>query len=251
MRLIVPLLLAAAVAAPASAQDNAWNYKAVVYAWIPALDTSFETRFGTVEGSQSSNDVLGNLRFAFMGSIEAQNNRFSLIGDLVYANISMSADTPKGAVFSEGIIDTKVTALSGYGLYRVSTDPALAFDLGVGFRAFSVDATATLVGAPTVIGGFVGTRSVGGEGSWVDPLVAARLIAPFGDRWSGMLFGDFGGAGSSNTWQVVATANYALSDSWTMNAGYRYMSIEKDLGDAEIPTTISLSGPLIGFTYNF
>jgi opacity protein-like surface antigen len=246
MRLIVPLLLATAIAAPASAQDGGWTYKAVIYAWIPALDTSFETaKFGTIEGSASSTDVLGDLNFAFMGSIEAQTGRFSLIGDLVYSSISMSADTPKGALFSEGVVKTDVTALSGYGMYRVSTDPALAFDLGVGFRAFSVDATATLEGVAA------NTRSVGGDSSWVDPLVAARMVVPFGEKWTGLLFGDVGGAGSSNTWQVIATANYKMSDRWTMNAGYRYMSIEKDLGDAEVPTTISLSGPLIGFTYNF
>jgi opacity protein-like surface antigen len=246
MRLIVPLLLATAAALPASAQDSAWTYKAVIYAWIPALDTSFETdSFGTVEGSQSSNDVLGDLNFAFMGSLEAQTGRFSLIGDLVYASITMDADTPKGALFSEGQIKTDVTALSGYGMYRVSTDPSLAFDLGVGFRAFSVDATASLIGNDAK------TRSVGGSSDWVDPLVAARLVMPFGEKWSGLLFGDVGGAGSSSTWQVIATANYKLGENWTMNAGYRYMSVEKDLGDAAVPTTISLSGPLIGFTYSF
>lgn len=246
MRLFVPLVIATALAAPASAQDGAWTYKATVYAWIPGIDTSFETlKFGTVEGNQSSNDVLSDLNFAFMGTMEAQTGRFSLIGDLIYASISMAADTPKGALFSEGVVKTSVTALSGYGMYRVSTDPALAFDLGVGFRAFSVDATATLVGAA------LETQSVGGDSSWVDPLVAARLIVPFNESWTGMLFGDIGGAGSSNTWQTIATVNYRLSDAWTMNAGYRYMSIEKDLGDAGVPTTISLSGPLIGFTYNF
>lgn len=246
MRLIASLLVATALAAPASAQDSAWSYKATVYAWIPAFDTSFETvKFGTVEGNQSSTDILDDLNFAFMGTLEAQTGRFSLIGDLVYASISMSADTPKGVLYSEGVIKTDVTAVSGYGLYRVSTDPRLAFDLGVGFRAFSVDATATLVGAA------MPTESVGGDGSWVDPLLAARMIVPFGERWSGLLFGDVGGTGSSDTWQIIASANYKLGDNWTMNAGYRYMSIEKDLGDAEVPTTIGLSGPLIGFTYSF
>ncbi len=246
MRLIAPLLAATVLASAASAQESDWTYKATVYAWIPAIDTSFDTaNFGTVEGSQSSNDVLSDLNFAFMGTLEAQTGRFSLIGDLIYASVSMDADTPRGVLYSEGVIKTNVTALSGYGMYRVSTDPALAFDLGVGFRAFSVDATATLVGAA------LATQSVGGDSTWVDPLVAGRMIVPFGEKWTGMVFGDVGGTGSSDTWQVIATANYALSDRWTMNAGYRYMSIEKDLGDVEVPTTISLSGPLIGFTYSF
>lgn len=246
MRLFASLLFATALAAPASAQDSAWTYKATVYAWIPGFDTSFETdRFGTVEGNKTSNDVLGDLNFAFMGAIEAQTGRFSLIGDLIYASISMDADTPKGVLFNEGVIKTNVTAVSGYGLYRVNTDPQLAFDLGVGFRAFSVDATASLLATDRE------TISVGGDGSWVDPLLAARLIVPFNEKWSGTLLGDVGGTGSSDTWQGIATVNYEMSDRWTMNAGYRYMSIEKDLGDAEVPTTISLSGPLIGVSYNF
>lgn len=244
MRLIATLLAATALAAPASAQDNAWSYKAIIYAWIPAFDTSFETeRFGTIEGSQSSNDVLGDLNFAFMGLIEAQRGRFSLIGDLLYASVSMDADRPRGFVFDESVVKTNVTAISGYGLYRVSTDPQVAFDLGVGFRAFSVDATASLLGNNRE------TISIGGDTSWVDPLVAARLIVPFGEKWSGTLFADIGGAGSSETWQAIASVNYALSDRWTMNAGYRTMSIEKDIG--EVPTTIKLNGPVIGFSYNF
>lgn len=244
MRLIVPLLLAIAIAAPASAQNSAWSYKAIIYAWVPGMDTSFDTaKFGTIEGSSSTTDVLEDLEFAFMGTFEAQTGRFSLIGDLLYTSLSMPSNTPKGFLFDQGIIDTSVSALSGYGLYRVSTDPAIAFDLGVGFRAFSVDATATLVGNK------VPTETVGDSESWVDPLVAGRLIVPFNDRWSGSLFADYGSAGSSTTWQGIATVNYALSESWTMNAGYRTMTIEKDL--LTIPTTIELSGPLIGFSYNF
>lgn len=244
MRLVASLLLATTLAAPASAQDSAWSYKAIIYAWIPGFDTSFETeRFGTVEGNKTSNDVLGDLNFAFMGLIEAQKGRFSLIGDLLYASVTMDADRPRGFVYDESSIKTNVTALSGYGLYRVTTDPQLAFDVGVGFRAFSVDATASLLGDNRE------TISVGGDASWVDPLAAARLIVPFNDTWSGTLFADVGGAGSSNTWQAIASVNYVLSERWTMNAGYRTMSIEKDIGN--IPTTIELSGPLIGFSYNF
>jgi len=244
MRLIASLLVTTAIATPAVAQDSAWRHKAIVYAWVPGFDTSFETeRFGTIEGNKTSNDVLGDLNFAFMGLIEAQKGRFSLIGDLLYSSISMDADRPRGVVYDESVIKTNVTALSGYGMYRITTDPRLALDLGGGFRAFSVDTTASL------LGGNRETISIGGDASWVDPLAAARLIVAFNEKWSGTLFADFGGAGSSETWQGIASVNYALNDHWTMNAGYRTMSIEKDIGN--IPTTVELSGPLIGFSYNF
>lgn len=244
MRLIVPLLLATAIAAPASAQDSAWNYKVILYAWLPGMSTSFDTaNFGTIETEGSSTDVLDDLEMAFMGTFEAQTGRFSLIGDLLYTSLSSPSNTPKGFLFEQSITDVSVTALSGYGLYRVSTDPAIAFDLGVGFRAFSADATTTLVGAK------LPTEVIGGSESWVDPLVAGRLIVPFDDRWALALFADYGGTGSSTTWQGIASVNYALSDRWTMNAGYRTMSIEKDV--VNIPTTIELSGPLLGFTYSF
>jgi opacity protein-like surface antigen len=244
MRLFLPAALALAAAAPASAQSADWSYTAFVYAWLPGIDATFESPFATVESSLSTGDVLDDLDFAFMGSFEARTGSWSFIGDLLYSRLSDGRATPNGLAFSEADLKTSVTALTGYALYRMSDGSDVAVDLGVGFRAFRVTADATLVSA-----GRVETRTAGGESDWIDPVIAGRLIVPFGDRWSGTLIADAGGTGSSDTWQALGVVNYQMSEHWSVSAGYRYMSLEKDLSG--IPTTLDLSGPMIGFAYRF
>lgn len=244
MRLVLSLLLAVASATPASAQTADWSYTAFVYAWIPGMDASFETQFGTVESDLSSSDALDSLDFAFMGSFEAQTGRWSFIGDVLYSRLSDGKATPRGLLFSEATLKTSVTALTGYGLYRLSDGSDVAVDAGVGFRAFRVTADATLASASQLQ-----SRSASGDADWIDPVIAGRMIVPFNDRWSGTVLADAGGTGSSSTWQALALVNYKMSDNWAVSAGYRYMSLEKDLSD--IPTTLDLYGPMIGFSYRF
>ena len=40
-----------------------------------------------------------------------------------------------------------------------------------------------------------------------------------------------------------------MSADWSVNAGYRYMHIDKDIDGT--PTTLNLSGPMIGVSYHF
>lgn len=245
MRLLMPLALALATAAPAAAQESDWSYEAFLYLWLPALDTSLETDYGNVTSDQSSSDLLDDLDFAFMGAFEAQRDRWSFIGDLVYSSLSDGHATPLGRLYSEATLKTSLGALTGYGLYRVSGASDVAVDLGLGLRAFTLSTDATLTGAalPSV------TAST--DTQWVDPLVAGRIIVPFNEKWSGTAILDAGGTGSSNSWNGVATVNYKMSEDWSVNAGYRYLHVEKDVGDQPTPTTLDLSGPLIGLSFRF
>ena len=245
MRLLLPLGLALAAAAPAAAQDGNWHYSAFVYGWLPGIDSTVDSKFGAVEASKSTSDVLDDLDFAFMGAFEAQNDQWSFIGDLLYASMSEGKATPLGLAYSEATLKDSVTALTGYALYRVSGPSDVAVDLGLGLRGFSLSAEATLTGAAAK------TQTASMDETWVDPLIAARVILPFNDLWSATALVDAGGTNSSNTWQALATVNYKMSENWSVNAGYRYMHVEKDVGDLPTPTTLDLSGPMIGVSYRF
>lgn len=237
------IALAVAVASPASAQDQNWDYKATLYGWLPGMTTSVETSFGTIESSSSGSDALSDLDFAFMGTFAAQNDRWGFVGDLLYVSLSDSKDTPF-ALFGEGTVGVEATALSGYALYRLTTDPALNFDMGVGFRAFDMDVDVTL--SPGVLPGEA--QSIGA--TWVDPLIAARMEVPLDDRWFLNGFADFGGTGGGDqTWQVYGAVGYAFSEAWSMQGGYRYMDISKEIEGRDV--SVDLSGPLIAFTYQF
>jgi len=242
---LVPLLFAAV---PSSAQETDWAYKATIYAWLPAITTELDTfRFGTVESDLDSGDVLSALDMAFFGAFAAQRGRLGFAADLVYSDLSGSRETPF-KLFGEGTVDTKLTTLSGYVLYRVTTDPKVDVDLGVGFRYIDLEVTAALTPGrfPERLTG----RSETVGDSWIDPLVAARISVEVNDEWDLKGFADWGGTGSGDaSWQVYAGAAYAMNDRWSMEAGYRYMDISTDLKGRDV--SLNISGPLIGVTYSF
>lgn len=238
------ILAVSLAAGAASAQDAGWTYKASLYAWLPAMTTSVETDFGTIEGGQGGSDVLSMLDMAFMGTFSAQNGAWGLVADVLYANLSESKPSPHGLAFDNAIVDLALTAVSGYALYRIPGDSPVQFDAGLGFRSFDIglDVTAQTSGLPDQ------TQNLGQ--SWIDPLIAVRLMVPFNDDWFLSGFADFGGTSSTDqTYQVYAGVGYNFNAAWSTQLGYRYMSIGQDVNGHAV--NIGLSGALLGVTYSF
>ena len=164
-----------------------------------------------------------------MAAFEARRGKLSLIGDLLYADLSSEKDTPFGRLFDSVETDTKVGAFSGYALYRAVETPQIALDLGGGFRAYSVKYDTTLEPA------LLDEVSFDLSEEWVDPLLAARAIVTFNERWSANAVLDVGGFDGENdsTWQALASVNYAFNDRWSLRGGWRYLDIQKEIGGLE------------------
>lgn len=243
MKAISVFVAGVALAAPALAEDSDWRYRATLYGWLPAMSTSLETRFGTIEQDSGSSDVLDALDGAFMASFSAQNGNWGLVGDLLYTDLSASKPTPFPA-FDNATIRLEMTAVSGYALYRLTENNPVQFDIGAGFRNFNigVDAGLTAGEAPAV------SQRI--DGNWTDPLIAARLMVPFDDRWFLMGFADFGGTGADDqTYQLYTGIGYNFDTNWAMQVGYRYMDITNQLDGRDV--NIGLSGGVIGVSYSF
>jgi opacity protein-like surface antigen len=231
------------VASSAAAQDGSWTYGATLYGWLPGMTTKIETGFGTIESETSGSDALSSLDMVFMGAFQAQRDRWGLVGDLLYLDLSNSKDTPLG-LFGEANAEVTATAVSGYALYRVTTDPAIAFDIGAGFRAFDLDVDLALT--PGIAPGL--SQSVGG--SWVDPLIAARVAVPLDEEWSLTGFADWGGSGGDDqTWQVFGSVKYAFNEKWSTQLGYRFMEISKELDGRDV--SVDLGGPVLAVGLKF
>ncbi len=243
MKRLLMIALPLLAATNASAQDADWTYKATLYGWFPGMSTTIDTNFGTIESDSSASDALSNLDMAFMGSFAAQRGRWGLVGDLLYTDLSSTQDTPF-ALYGEGTVGVKMTAFSGYALYRVSTDPTVLFDVGAGFRNFNVDIDVSLSQ------GINAAASQSIDGNWTVPLIAARLSVPINEDWFLTGFADWGGSGSvDQTWQVYGGVGYAFNDRWSTQLGYRFMDITKQLDGRDV--SIDLSGALLAFTYSF
>jgi hypothetical protein len=239
------LLGALLAAGPVAAQD--WSYDATLYAWVPAMNVSADTRFGEIESEGSGSDALSALDMAFMGAFQMRRGKWGLVGDLLYTDLSNSQDTPVGLVFSDTEVKMKLAALSAYATYRVYETKAAAVDIGGGFRLFGMDIDTSLNSASNAVQDRGTSESV----SWVDPLVAARVIAPLGEKWFATAYADAGGfiTQSSSTWQGVATVGYRFNERWSAQLGYRYMNLEKEVNGRDV--TVDLYGPIIGASVSF
>lgn len=242
--LAIGAVAAAAIGSSATAQSSDWEFQATLYGWLPGMDVTSDTDFGRVTPSLSSSDVLDNLDFAFMGVFEARTGPWSLIADLVYSDLSASQPTPLGIAFSQAVVTTKLTMLSGYALYRIQDDSDIKIDLGGGLRAFGLD-----FGLSLTPGALQGVSKDVSE-SWVNPLIAGRIIVPFDDNWFATAFADFGGTASDDqTWQALVSLGYQFNDNWSMQFGYRWLDLQHPVGDND--TEIELGGPFIGASYRF
>ncbi len=237
------LAIALLFAGPAIAQDSGWTYDISMNLWLTDTGVTADTPHGQVDAELSFSDAIQDLDFAFMGTVEARNGPWGIIGDLNYFNITADGPSPAGLAYSEVAVGNKVTLLSGYVTYRVHQDDKVAVDLGGGFRSFWTSMDTTFVGAsaPTVV--------LEQSKDWVDPVVAARIRFAFSDQWFGTLMFDAGGTGDTQTWQALATVGYRLNEHWLMQGGYRYIEAEWDTDYGQ--SSFDFSGPILGVTYSF
>lgn len=241
-KLISTFAFAALASGAAHGED--WGYRATLYGWFPGISASVDTRLGTLESNSSSSDALSSLDMAFMGTFSANRGKWSIVGDVLYVDLGTNQEGPFGTGIAGTSFNTNETAVSGYVLYRLTEDPKVVFDAGVGFRSFSVEADMKV----TV--GSLPSESVTASADWVDPLIAMRVAVPLDDKWFLNGFADWGGTGSDNqTWQVYGGVGYNFNEKWSTQVGYRYMALEHDLDGR--PAEIDLSGFLIGASYAF
>ena len=197
-------LVAVLAAAPAVAEP--WTYDLSMNLWFTDTAVTTDTPRGQVDAELSFSDAIQDLDFAFMGTAEARNGRWGVIGDLLYFNLTADGPTPNGLLFSEVAAGTQITVLSGVVAYRVHEDEKVAVDVGAGFRAFWTDIDTTFVGAAAP------TETFGQSKDWVDPIIAARVRVAFNEKWFGTAMVDAGGTGDSDTWQALATVGYRLNE---------------------------------------
>lgn len=243
-------LLAAAIPAalPAAAQtyptSDGWAFAVSPYVWLPGLSTSVGTSRGTVDVDMSSGDAVSDLNFAFMGAAEARKGKWGLIGDLVYSDISTSDSTPLGALWDKAEVDTKLSAITVYAGYRVFENDRAYLDVLGGGRFFSLDVDLSLT--PGAARGL----SYNLSDNWANPVFGLRGRYQFNDKWYATALGDLGGfAGDSNSWQAFGSVGYQFNPTWSLQAGWRYMDVEKSIDNIDIG--VALNGPIIGFTARF
>lgn len=238
---IIATCIATGMATNANAQEGSWRFQLTPYIWMASLagDVRPLENAPTISTSRSFNDVLDDLDGAFFMSSSARRDRLVLFGDLTWASLSHEGTLLPSVTVEGKLRQRSLTAAAGY---QVVDTPSQHLDLLAGARAWRVEAE---VNVPAL-----GVSARETE-RWVDPILAARLRSDWATGWSTLLHADVGGfgVGSDNTWQAVATANYRISDTLHLSAGYRHLAVDRDESGTRID--ISMSGPLLGATWRF
>ena len=234
---------------PATPPDQAppgkdhWEFKAIGYLWLAGTKGTADVikPVAPVDFDLSIGDVLHALQFAVMGAAEAQKDRVVFLGDFAFFHLAfrkgIGIRDPDFATASLDLRTAEVTLLGGY---RVVNNGPLKVDLLAGGRMNSFKIAMQLQGPAREADGTI-------KRTWVDPIIAARVVAPLSEKWSLSLYGDVGGfgLGSHITWQAAPTINWAISHKTSVGAGWRYLKVDYRNGD--VLYNVGLSGPVIDF----
>jgi len=224
--------VASAQTAPAPA--SAWQYEFTPYFWGAGMKGEVQGgTLPTISTDVGISDILEVLDFGLMGAFEARKDRWGLLFDLVYMDLSSGGAAsrtgpgPIGATATANAnVGMKQTVFSVAAVYR-TVKGASPVDVIGGLRYIKLEVDADINGSF-----FAQTRTVLGsaEQDWVDPYVGARIRQRINDRWSLTGYGDIGGfgLGSDISWQVSASANYDFSKAVTGQFGYRIFYADYD-----------------------
>jgi hypothetical protein len=144
---VVAMLLAGAAAAQPRPDD--WQFRAMIYGYFPEIGGSTTFPAGSGDGIKvDGSNIFNNLKFAFMGSLEAQKGRWGAFTDVMYLDIGSSKSGTRNLSIGGVELPASVTAnlhedLKGTvwtlaGNYRVLATPETAFDAFAGARLLSV-----------------------------------------------------------------------------------------------------------------
>ena len=210
---MVPIL---GLAMPAQAAES--QFLLTPYLWLSSVDSRIGTPLGTVATETSFGDIVSNLDFGFMATMEWRRGRLGLIGDITYMNLATTREAPlAGFVSADGRL--KPLGGTGYVAWRAADMTVADIDLLAGFRLFSIDTRVALD-----IGG-MGGPTFERNATWADPVVGVRIALPLSERWTATDLVDVGGfgVGSDLSWQGLAKLSYRFSRTISGELGYRHL----------------------------
>lgn len=233
------------------------------YLWASDVGVDLTVNNEPVLGTETAfRDLLDKLDMAFMGHVEVAGERFGGFFDVIYIDLSDSQTVPvgpgdpiQGDISADGNIEMQVFELGGF--YRFPNQGGKTnFDILFGVRQVNADLKVDL----TFPGPIGATPALAIDNSETDILAGARLVGRFNERWGYKARVDYAAGGSEGAINLLGAIGYTFGETglFTLDFGYRYFNIEfekslgqTNLGEASAQTDITMSGPLIGFIFEF
>lgn len=231
----VSALLCTCIATGSAAQDASWDFTGYIYLW--GASVGGETITGQ-DVDVSFSDVLDNLDFGIMGTVEARNGPWAIFGDAIYLSVANEDDAAVGpGIPASADVDLQGLVLAagvGYDLVRSETYRLNGFG---GLRYLDMDTTANIA-----LG--MGSQRLKDDFDNLDGIIGLRGQYVLSEKWNLVYYGDIGTGDTDLTWQAALAVEYKF-DNWSLVGGYRHLAWE-DLDSSDTLTDIDFSGPFVG-----
>lgn len=258
------ILLAVALfgSIPGVVLSEEWEWTVAPYVWASdvAMDASINENPTLGFATQIPfKDIVDKLDTGFMGHIEGIKGNRGLYLDFVAISLSDQSTVtiePGGPIVGDVAVDLGLDMgiydLGALRRFELDEDSATVIDFLVGIRIIEIDVAANL----TLPGPGMNELDVNAGPSETDAMLGGRLTGEFSKRWTWLLRADMSFGGSDGTTNAIGAIGYRFGESGTfaLDFGYRYMSMgfrNRASSGGYIETDLTLSGPVVGFIFNF
>ena len=255
-------LAAALFAAPAFAADAqtqpletapelvapGWSFTVEPFFWAASLEGNVGVRgLGPADIDVGFDQIWDHLDWwppPVMLDGEARYDRYALFTEFIYLGLEAEGTSPGPLQLFSAEANLDVILWTFGGSYRVVDNGTATLDVLAGGRLWYLDTDLTVTGP-------LERHEASGSKTWVDPLIGLAGSFDLGSGFGLHAEADVGGfgVGADIDWQVEATLEYKVHDSFTLQAGYRYLAVDYD--DDGFVWDVSMQGPVIGAKFQF
>ncbi len=249
-------------ASQAQANDD-WTFQASIYGYLPSISgsTTFSPTGASGSATVDVGTILDNLKFTFMGTLEAQQGPWGMFTDVIYLNLGNSKAQTR-AIGVGGVLPADVSANVDFDLkswlwtlageWRAVSTPEYRLDVIGGARMLDIQQKLNwqLSGnvGPIALPDRSGARSVDMR-NW-DAIIGAKGRATFGERrqWFLPYYLDVGAGDSKLTWQAMVGVGYTFG--WGDLVGvWRYVDYQMKSGKPI--ESMNFNGPAIAAAFRW
>jgi hypothetical protein len=221
LRGVIVILAVLGCSSPARAQVES-QYQVTPYLWASSIDGTVGARGRTLEIDQSFGDIWSDLTFAAMGTFQGRWNRWVLLTDGLFINLSTDRTREGSVLSSSAEAKVKLFIFDPEFGYQVLRKDGVELNVLGGGRLWSLKNDLRFAG--TVIGPI----NVEHRRTWIDPVVGAQFRADLPHNLYVTAKGDIGGfhAAADTDWQAFGGVGVRFNDRVSGIVGYRHLGID-------------------------
>ncbi|MCP5306575.1 MAG: hypothetical protein H6953_14115 [Chromatiaceae bacterium] len=225
---------------PGIAHAEDWQFEITPYIWGATISGDLATGGDTPVSAPDVGDgsffALENLQAAYFLAFEAGRDRWRVLVDTLHLDY---ADDVRDGRLLEISAELEGYMFEGAAAYRLESHPD--WELLGGARYFSIRTSLDSNPGPE--------SSV--RKDWADPFLGVRYTHRFSDHWRVRARADVGGFGvnADSMANLAIEADYSLTDSLKLRAGYRYLTADFER-DGFI-FDVAFTGPAVGLSFQF